>query len=536
MQEHEAEGSRGVVVAESELVAAAGGEILDAGGNAFDAAAAASIACSMVHPDKCGVGGYLLTGVAVDGATGRAWSIDSNSRAPAAAHENMYDVGPASADGKGLNANEYDCCVADDANIFGPLAVGVPGQLAGIGTMQERWGQLDWSTVVQPSLDLLSDGIPFGEALSHSVHMLEPVIRRNPATAAHLMPDDVVPAPDSVWHRPDMERTLQRLATAGWRDFYDGEIAGAMVDSLQAGGGILTRQDLASFHPRITEPYAGRYRDADVLGAILPNGPISVLQALNMLDCFDAVDTDDPIWWHRMAEVLKRVWRDRLTHLADPDYADVPLERLLNPEYARGLVEEMLHFPHAVDTRPFAAGGVVPETSHVSTADSDGNVVSVTITQGAGFGSAFTVPGWGIILGHGMCRLDPRPGLANSVAAGKRPLNNVMTMVLRTPTRDIALGMPGGRRIISIGPQLVARLIDASATCAQAALAPRMHITGAEPMELEDAAPDELASKLTDMGHTVTRLPRAGGHAAGAVFDKSTGTVSGGGGGVAVGR
>jgi gamma-glutamyltranspeptidase/glutathione hydrolase len=528
-------GTAGAVVAESELVARAGGRILEAGGNAFDAAAAACLACSMLHPDKCGVGGYLLTGVAIDGASGRTWSIDANSRAPAAAHEGMYDVGPVAADApKGLNANEYDCSVRGDANVYGALAVGVPGQMAGIGTLHERWGRLAWPQVVQPSLDLLSDGIPIGAGLANSINTLEDVIRRYPVTAAHLLPNGVVPQAGSIWHRPHMERTLERLATAGWQDFYDGEVAGAIVDSVAAAGGILTRQDMATFQPRISEPYAAHYRDAEILGAILPNGPISVLQALNMLDCFDTVDVDDVVWWHRMTEVLKRVWRDRLTYLADPDYADVPIERLLNRDYARGLVEDLLRYPEAVDIQPFAAGGGIPETSHVSTADSDGNVVSATITQGGGFGSVFTVPGWGIILGHGMCRMDPRPGLANSVAGGKRPLNNVMTMVLRTAQRDIALGMPGGRRIISVAPQLVSRLIDAGATCAEASLAPRMHVMGAEPLELEVSAPDELAADLERMGHAVTRMERVGGNAAGAEFNRTDRSVSGGGGGVAV--
>ena len=532
---HQVAGKRGVVVAESELVAGAGSRILEDGGNAFDAVAAAGLACAMVHPDKCGVGGYLLVGVAVDGATGRVWSVDANSRAPAAAYEGMFNVSPVDTGApRGLNENEYDCTVKDAANVYGPLAVGVPGQMAGIGTLHERWGRMAWSKVVQPSLDLLADGIPVCEGLTNSMRGLQDVIRRNPATAAHLLPEGVVPAPGSVWHRPDMERTLERLATAGWRDFYEGEVAGAIIDALSQAGGILTRQDMATFHPRITEPYAARYRDADIFGAILPNGPISVLQALNMLDCFEAVDVDDVVWWHRMTEVLKRVWRDRLTYLADPDYTDVPVERLLNRDYARGLAEDLMRFPDDVDTRPFAAGGVVPETSHVSAADCDGNVVSATITQGASFGSAFTVPGWGIMLGHGMCRLDPRPGRSNSVAGGKRPLNNVMTMVVRTPERDIALGMPGGRRIISVGPQLVARLIDADSTCAQAVLAPRMHVAGAEPLELQASAADELAQALEAMGHRVTRMDCIGGHAAGAEFVKGDGSVRGGGGGVAV--
>jgi gamma-glutamyltranspeptidase/glutathione hydrolase len=532
---HSGSGRQGVVVAESELVAQAGQRILRQGGNAFDAAAATCLACAMRHPDKNGVGGYLLTGVVIEGASGRVWSLDSNSRAPAAAHAEMYEVRPVRDGPRGTNENEYDCSVADNANVHGPLAVGVPGQLAGIGALWERWGRLEWAEIVQPSLDLLADGFAFGEALSRSIGNLEAVIRRYPATAAHLLPGGRVPAVDDVWHRPDMERTLERLAKAGWRDFYDGELGREIADSVSAAGGALSRQDMADFHPRITEPYRIAYRDAEVFGAILPNGPLSILQALNMLACFDPVPDSDVRYWHRMTEVLKRTWRDRLQYLADPDYVDVPIERLLSPEFAAGRAQDLLRFPDYVDDRPFAAGGAVPETSHVSTADGSGNVVSATITQGGGFGSLFTVPGRGIILGHGMCRLDPRPGLPNSVAGGKRPLNNVMAMALRLPGRDIALGMPGGRRIIAVGTQMASRLVDFDATPEAATRAPRMHVTGAEPLELQETADDGIAAELEHMGHGVVRVAGVGGNAAAAEVARGGGPVRGGGGGWALG-
>ena len=166
-----------------------------------------------------------------------------------------------------------------------------------------------------------------------------------------------------------------------------------------------------------------------------------------------------------MEKTLKRVasvgWRDRLRYLADPDFVDVPVERLLSKDYAAGRVETIRQFPEHVDK-------LVPEftvesphgTLHVSAADADGNLVSVTISHGGAFGSCVTVPGTGIILGHGMCRLDPRPGYANSIASRKRPLNNVAPMVLRMPKRDVATGLPGGRRIISVNAQVSQRVMD----------------------------------------------------------------------------
>lgn len=527
--------ARGAVAAESELVARAGARALEEGGNAFDAAAAASLACCMLHPDKTGVGGYLLAGVAIDGKTGDVWSIDANSTAPAAAHETMYDVQPVRGGASAINESEYDCSVRDNANVHGPQAVGVPGQMAGTGILWERWGRLPWPRVVQPALDLLADGIPICDYLANSIASLEAVIRRFPDTAAHLLPGGSLPVAGDTWHCPDMERTLRRLADAGWRDFYEGELGWAIADSVAAAGGVLTREDMATFEPRVETPYRIRYRDAEVFGAVLPNGPLSVLQALNMLAHFGPLPDTDVRYWHRVTEVLKRVWRDRLQLLADPDFVDVPVERLLSDAYAAGRVADLLQFEDQVDQRPFPMGGAVPETSHVSVADAAGNVVSATITQGGAFGSCFTVPGWGLILGHGMCRLDPRPGLPNSVAGGKRPLNNVGTMVVRLPYRDVAMGMPGGRRIISVATQLATRLVDCGATSSQAALAPRLHVAGAEPVALQDTADDAIAQGLEAMGHRLTRPARIGGNAAGAEILKANGKVRAGGGGWAAG-
>ena len=530
---HSMVGSRGVVAAESELVARAGERIFSEGGNAFDAAAAACLACAVRHPDKNGVGGYLMAAVVLEGASGRVWSLDANARAPAAAHDRMYDVGPAQAGPKGTNEDEYDCSVAGNANVHGPLAVAVPGQMAGMGSLWERWGRLPWPRIVQPSLDLAADGFPFGEALQSSIASLEPVIRRFPASAGHLLPEGRVPSPDDIWHPSGLERTLRRLVEAGWRDFYDGEAGRAVADSVSEAGGLLSRRDMAAFQPRVTEPYRVRYREGEILGAVLPNGPLTVMQALSMLARFEPAPPTDVRFWHRTAEVLKLVWRDRLAYLGDPEFVDVPVERLLSEEYAAGRVEDLLNFPDHVDHRPFAAGGGLPETSHVSAADAEGNVVSATITQGNAFGSAFTVPDRGIVLGHGMCRLDPRPGRPNSVAGGKRPLNNVMTMVLRLPGRDVALGMPGGRRIIAVGAQMAQRLADHGATSAEAVLAPRLHVTGAEPLELQDTVDGEIAAGLEGLGHQVLRVPRVGGHAAGAEFLRDGRVRAGGGGRVA---
>ena len=432
---HQVLADGGAVAAQQPAAARIGAQILSQGGNAMDAAAATSLACCMLAPQSNGIGGYMSAAVVLEGSTDRVWSLDANAVAPTAAHEYMYDILPARRDNKDLNEKEYACSVRDDANVYGPQSVAVPGQMAGMGFLHERWGQLPWAAIVAPAQELLADGFPYGPGLASTIRNQAAILRRFPATFSHLAPQGELPAPDDIWHRPDMERTLARLAQAGWRDFYGGELGRTIGDYVQASGGALTRRDMADFAPRLTEPYQITYRDVPVYGPILPNGCLSALQILHMLECLPVVPDDQALYWHQLAEVVKQAWRDRLRYVGDPDFVDVPVERLLSKDYAAGRVEALRQFPEQVDQQVYEASGpAVAETLHVSAADAAGNLVGITITQGGAFGSCLTVPGTGIILGHGMCRLDPRPGRANSVAAHKRPLNNVVPMIYAYPS------------------------------------------------------------------------------------------------------
>lgn len=500
----------GAVAAGPPGAARAGARIFAEGGNAMDAAAAACLACCMLSPAATGLGGYVLAAVVLEGKSGKVWSLDANSPAPAAAYEEMYDILPMREQPKGINENEYLCSVRDDANIYGPLSIAIPGQMAGMGALWERWGRLTWPKVVEPSLALAEEGFPYDDHLATRIRADEAIIRKYKHTAAYLMPEGKPPSPDDIWHMPHMTKTLERLAKKGWQDFYRGEIGKKIADSVHAAGGLLTRADMASYEPRITEAYTTTYREAAIYGPILPNGCISSMQILNMLDCFDMPSDNSVEYWHLMAETLKLAWRDRLLYLGDPEFIDVPVNRLLDKNYAAGRVETIRQFPDAVDNRipPFTGDSRIG-TLHVSTADTEGNIVAATITQGGGFGSFFTVPGTDILLGHGMCRLDPRPGLANSIAAGKRPLNNVAPMIARMPGRIIATGLPGGRRIISVGAQLMQRMIDFGASPYEAAAAPRMHVQTYEPLEMMGQN-EEIQAAVAAMGHEVEAVQSIG--------------------------
>jgi gamma-glutamyltranspeptidase/glutathione hydrolase len=486
-----------VVAAESDAAASAARDALDAGGNAADAAAAAAIASCMVEPQLVDLGGYVAAAVVLEGKTGKVWSVDADSAAPKAASAAMFRVLPKPAGKRGLNENEYDCSVENNANVDGALAVGVPATLAGIGTIHQRWGKLKWAQVIAPSQRLLADGFPVLPELAAAVENRADVLRSMPDSAAQFMPHGKPLVNGQTWHRPEMDWTLNRLASAGWQDFYHGEIAHRTVEHVRKLGGILSAEDLAEYQVRCTPALSARIGDSHLYSAALPNGGLSCLSALLMIDALPAAS----MHWHILAECLKLAWRDRLALFADG--ADAAA--FLSPEYIARQTAKLKADPRSVDLTANPGPQPSPGTVHTSTADADGNLVAITISHGGYFGSCVTVPGTGITLGHGMCRFDPHPGLPNSIAPRKRPLNNVCPMVLRQPARDVAFGMRGGRRIVSVVTEMAYQLMRGH-TIEDVVKSPRLHTDGYEP--LEAMAP--LAAELEKAGHRVKVVPTVG--------------------------
>lgn len=449
------------VATEPPAAAHAGQRLLAEGGNAMDAAAGACLACCVLIPELVDLGGYLCVAVVLE-AGGAVTALDANSRAPAAAHESMFEVLPKGSDA-GLNETEYGCSVARNANVVGPRAVGVPGTMAGIGTLWERWGRLPWRSVVRPALEL--------------------------ATA-------------------DQAATLRRLTREGWQDFYRGGIAAAIAEAVCGAGGMLTAADMARYEPVLEAPLHTPFREAGVYSAGLPGGGATVLQILNMIEALDR-----PAGPHEWAEVLKLAWRDRLQYFGDPDFTPVPA-RLLTRDYAAGRVETVNQFPTHVDRLvPERTAASPAGTVHVSAADQEGNVVSVTVSQGLLHGSRFAVPGSGIVLGHGMSRFDPRPGLPNSVAPWKRPLHNVAPLIVRMPGRDVALGLRGGRYIVSVAARMAEALVTQHASLSEICSMPRLHVQAREPVEV---SPDFNTGSLA--GHEIRVVEMVGGPAFAAEF------------------
>lgn len=528
-------GNVGVVATGPATAARIGAEIIAQGGNAMDAAAASALACAVLEPDAVDIGGYILCAVLRKAGDSAATVLDANAVAPRRSSDAMFAVAAADPAKTGINEAEYDCSVRDDANLFGPLSVAVPGFLAGVGTLWEKWGRLRWPQIVAPSQRLVADGFPYGLTAA-AIRRRLPILQRFEPTLRHLMPDGKPPEASDVWHRPDLEATLARLSAHGWQDFYFGELGRRIGSFVSETGGVLGPEDMAQYAPRIEPSTTTTYRGHTVFASNVGAGGLTTLEILNLLECFPpCVALDTAEYWHRLAEVTKFAWQDRIRYLADPAFTNVPVERLLSKDYAMGRVETLRQFPRSMaPTSPPAAPGA-PGTIHISAADAAGNIAAVTISQGAPFGSCMTAPGTGIMLGHGMSRLDPRPGRPNSIAPGKRPLSNVSPLILSLPDREIALGTRGGRTIVNICAQLAHRIVDRGQPLAQELRAPRFSTIDREPLEFwkfdfSADVPQPLLDELARMGHAVARKveDREGAGAAHAAeFHKQSGAVRG---------
>ena len=469
----------------------AGHAILEAGGNAVDAAVAVSFALGVTEPYHSGLGGggFLL----IRTAGGEVVAIDARETAPAAASRTMY-----TAEG-----------VAEDASRRGGLAVAVPGLLAGLALALERHGTMTLAEVLAPAIELAEAGFPIGQRHARVLRLWREwgPAERFPETAGIQLPPgggEVEPG----WHlvQTDLAATLRGIAAGGSDLFYRGALGEAIAAAVRSAGGILSREDLAAYRPVLREPLRGSYRGFEIISFPPPSsGGVALLTMLNILEPFPLGETEagSSLSIHRVAEAMKLAFADRATHLADADFVPVPVAELTAKDYGRALAERLR--PDAVlavegSGLPVAPpqhagepeGGAASEadgggTTHFSITDGWGNAVAVTQTINLLFGSGLTVPGTGIVLNDEMDDFSVAPnrpnafGLvdtrgANAVEPGKRPLSSMTpTLVLRDGSLYAVLGSPGGPRIISSVLLSLLGILDWGADVSAAVAAPRFH-------------------------------------------------------------
>jgi gamma-glutamyltranspeptidase/glutathione hydrolase len=492
-----------MVVSEHPLSSDAGVAILRRGGNAIDAAVAVAFAQAVVNPAAGNIGGGgFLTYRQADGAV---FALDFREAAPGAATRDMY------LDSAGNPTR---------ASLDGALAAGVPGSVAGLWTMHQRFGLLPWREVVEPAI-ALARGHPLDSARARTLARSDSALRQFPTSAAIFTRSDRRWQAGDTLRQGDLAATLMLIADSGGDAFYRGRIAAQIEAQMVASGGLISRADLARYRAEWREPLRGNYRGWEILTVPPPSGGgVTLIQALNILEGYRLPLFGTPELAHLQIEALRRAFLDRNTYLGDPAFVTMPVARLISDEYAasqRGTIRRGSATPLA---GPALAEG--NHTTHFSVVDRDGNAAAVTTTLNTGFGSKLVVGGAGFLLNNEMDDFTVRPGAvnamgirhegeANTIAPGKRMLSSMTPAIVLDPAGDLALvlGSPGGATIVSAVLHVISNVIDHGMSLAAAVAAPRVHHNGLpdvvewEPLGLTGAARRRLAA----MGHALEERP-----------------------------
>ena len=515
-----ATGKGGAVAGKMPAAVDAGIEILDAGGNAFDAAVATAFAMGVAEPWMNGIGGggFLVGWLAKER---RAFTIEYPMISPLGATEDMFPL----ADGVDAALFGWPKTV-NNANVLGFESVAVPGTVAGLCMALERYGTLPLATVLAPAIRLAEEGV---NVTWHTTLMMAKDLanlQRFSGTASIYLdalgnpPFDAEGLPTPKLRNPELGQTLRAIAEHGPTAFYEGDLANSMASFLAQGGSRITSEDFAAYQaiedPGLSIDIAGHTVHTVGKGS----GGTSLVEALGILQHLDLGNDaqNTPPALHKMIHAFRQAFGDRFTYLADPDLVDVPLAALLDADYHR---ERASRF--AADAiAPVEAGtksrlGVdhdldasVPEymrdgsTTHLGVVDAEGNAVSITQTLLSLWGSRVTVPGTGVLFNNGMMWFDPEPGRPNSVGGRKRPLSNMApALLVRDGELVASVGSSGGRKIMNCNAQLLLNLAVWGVTMEDALAAPRLDAS-TRALNVSSRMPAATIDGLRELGHEVT--------------------------------
>jgi gamma-glutamyltranspeptidase / glutathione hydrolase len=531
-----ASSSRAMVSSAHPAATAAGLEILQAGGNAVDAAIATTLAISVVEPFSAGIGGGGFA-LVHDAKTGRLRALDFRERAPLAARRDMF-----------LDAQNKPI---PKVSTIGHKAVAVPGTIAGLAELHRQSGKLPWAKLLAPAIRLADRGVIIGWRYAEFAEQLQQPLQANPAARAVFTHQGQPYQPGDRLRQPDLAQTLRRIALDP-QDFYQGQIAAAIVADMQAQGGLIRAADLRQYKPIWREPVCGAFRQYQVCSMPPPSsGGIHLLQILNLIGDRDlkSAGWHHPDSLHFLAEAMKIAYADRAVHLGDPAFVTVPVANLLSLDYARQRRSEILtdrarpsgevkagNFgpkPQAPPAQPIqpakpAAGREGSNTSHLNVVDGDRNAVSLTFTVNGPFGAAVVAAKTGILLNNEMDDFSIAPGApnlfglvggnANAIAPGKTPLSSMTPTIVTeritqgsTPTSQLrlVLGSPGGSTIITTVLQVLLNSLIYDMDLGAAIAAPRIHHQWQpDRLRIEPFGLDILTeTALGDRGHNLDPKP-----------------------------
>jgi len=500
----------GMVVSANQSSSVIGVDVMKRGGNAIDAAIAVAFSLAVTHPTagNIGGGGFLIH----QDANGAATAYDFRETAPGASHPEMFMV-----DG------EY----RRELHHLSHLSVGVPGTVAGLYMAWQDSGSLPWKDLLTPAIRQAREGIVVTDGLARSLKRVLPRMEKYPASIDKFTNDGAPMEAGQLWRQPDLAAALERIAEQGPDGFYKGKTADLIVAEMQRGDGIITHEDLAAYKPVRRTPIRGTYRGYEILSMPPPSsGGVTLIQMLNILEGFDiaASGFGSADTLHVMVESMRRAYADRARHLGDPDFVEMPLERLASKEYAdeqRKSIRDFVASGSSPDSFTWPAESM--ETTHFSVIDAQRNAVSLTYTLEYGYGSGIVVADGGFLLNNEMGDFNAGPGLtdstgligtpANLAAPGKRMLSSMTpTVINRDGDVFMVTGTPGGRTIINTVLQTILNVIDHGASAQTAVDLGRVHhqwLPDTIYYEKLSFSPDTIAS-LEERGHAFKQVNNLG--------------------------
>ena len=473
-------------------------DIMKGGGNAIDAAIAANALLGLVEPTGNGIGGDLFA-IVWDAKTKRLYGLNGSGRSP-----------------ESLSLEWFKDNGFDSIPSHGPLPVTVPGAVDGWFMLHERFGKKPMRELLQPTIDYARDGFPVSQLISYYWQRSVPILSEFPGFLTQFTDDGNAPQEGDIWRNPFLAGTLERIASGGRDAFYRGDIAKTMANYVQENGGFLSYDDLESHSGNWIDPVSINYRGYDVW-ELPPNGQgIAALQILNIMELFDISEMkhQSAEYVHLFTETKKIVFEDRAKYYADPEYNKIPVEKLISKTYAK---ERSRLINLAQSSPAYPAGNLLEDgdTIYLTTADSEGNMVSLIQSNYRGMGSGMTPPDLGFILQDRGEMFSLEEGHFNQFEGGKRPFHTIIpAFVTKDGEPWMSFGLMGGAMQPQGHAQIIINMIDFGMDVQAAGDAPRVHHTGSsEPtgstmknggiLNLETGYPYGTIRELMRMGHQV---------------------------------
>ncbi len=477
---------RGAVATSQPLATGAALRILDAGGNAFDAAVAAVAVLNVTEPHMTGIGGDMFA-IAWSEREGRLVGLDASGRS-------------------GSKASAEAILAAGETGVpyQGPRSITVPGALSGWQALLESYGTMTLAQVLEPAIRIADEGFPVTPIIARDWRNTAGLLRRNDAAAATFLPGGQPPSAGTWFRNPDLARTFRRISRNGIKELYGGALGEEIVAELDRLGGFLTLDDLRTHRVRWVTPLSVDYKGY-TLWELPPAGQgVAALQILKMMEGFDlkAMGHNSPRYLHTLIEAKKLAYADLAEYVADPDAMEVAPERMLRPDYVRrraGLIDPA----RAADRPSPGAHSTESETIYLSVADERGNMVSFICSIYEYFGSGIVVPGTGFALQNRGAGFTLEAGHANRLAPNKRPFHTIIPAFVTKDGRPwLSFGVMGGAMQPQGHVQVLLNLLEFGMDLQEAVEAPRFRHFSGTTVAIE-ALPDSVAAELHAMGHTL---------------------------------